>query len=290
MITIQNKYITVEIDPQGAQLKSIFAKGREYLWQGSPDSWNKRAPILFPTIGRMRQGQYQVNGVTYDIPSHGFAPDSEFPVSHHCDTAVTFTLESSEATREMYPFDFKFSVIFSLEGFTLHKSHLVENTGTGDMYYEVGGHDGFNVPFLDGEKMDDCAIRIPGIESFSPYEFDEFVTLQPKSRQIPAPDGCIALKPATYGIDCVILENLPQRRAELLDSKGNVQLALDFPDMDYVTLWTKTVDFDTDYVCIEPWSSLPDAHFVSRELKDKTGIRRLAPGQQEKLGYDITLY
>lgn len=290
MIQIQNNQVTVVIDPQGAQLKSIFFQGREYLWQGNPASWDKRAPILFPVIGRMRDRQYDVNGVRYTIPPHGFANATLFAVTAQTDTAVVLTMESDAETRKMYPFDFKFSVSFALEGNKLVKHHLVENLGSGDLYYEVGGHDGFNVPFNEGEQMDDCSIRIPGIEAFSPYEFDEAVTLQPKSREIAAPHGRIELKPATYGIDCVILEDLPQRRAELLDGSGQLRLALDFPDMDYVTLWTKTVDFDTNFICIEPWTTLPDADFVGRGLKEKAGIRRLAPGQQENLGYDIILY
>ncbi len=290
MITIQNEQLTVVIDPFGAQLSSIFAQGREYLWQGSEASWAKRAPVLFPVIGRMRDRQYDVDGVRYTIPPHGVANETLFQVTAQTETAVTFSIESSEETRKVYPYDFKFSVTFALEGGTIHKRHLVENTMDSPLYYEVGGHDGFNAIFNEGEKMDDCYIRIPGIESFSPYEFDEAVTLEPKSRTIPAPGGRIELKPATYGIDCVILEGLPQRRAELVDSRGQVRMALDFPEMDYVTLWTKTVDFDTNYVCIEPWTSLPDAHFVSRELSDKTGIRKLEGGQQEELGYDIILY
>ncbi len=290
IIVIQNQQLRVEIDPQGAQLKSIYFEGREYLWQGDEESWNKRAPILFPVIGRMRDRQYDVDGVRYEIPPHGFANITLFEVTGQTETAVALTMCSSPESRACYPFDFKFTVEFRLEGNQIRKRHLVENIGSADLYYEVGGHDGFNALFYPGERMDDCYIRIPGIQSFSPYEFDEAVTLQPKSRDIAAPGGRIELKPATYGIDCVILEKLAQPRAELVDSRGQLRLALDFPDMDYVTLWTKTTDFDTNFICIEPWTSLPDADFVGRELREKAGIRRLAPGQQENLGYDITLY
>ncbi len=289
MITIQNSQITLVVDPRGGQLQSIKSRGREYLWQGSEDSWASRAPILFPAIGRMRNQQYTMDGVSYTIPSHGFAKNRLFSVEEHSETSVTLTITDDEESREMYPFPFRFSLTFSLEGNTIHKRHRVENVGDGDLYYEVGGHDGFNVPFHQGEGMDDCYIRIPELEAFSPYEFDDSATLLPPSRTIAAPEGRIELKPFTYGLDTVILEKLANPCAQLVDGRGEVQLELRFPDMDYVALWTRTTDFDTNYVCIEPWSSLPDAQFVGSELREKVGVRRLAAGETECLGYDILL-
>ncbi len=288
MITIQNESLTVTIDPLGAQLKSIFAYGREYLWQGDPAIWGKRAPILFPVIGRMREGQYQVDGRTYSIPAHGFANVTTFAVTAQTATSVTFSMEHSQETLAVYPFPFRLFISFSLEGSTLHKSHRVENPGDSPLYYQVGGHDGFAVPFHPGEHMDDCHIRIPGVETFSPYEFDEAVTLCTPSRTLPAPGGIFPLKPSTFGLDSVVLDSPPSHRAELLDGAGTVRLAVDFPDMDYITLWTKPMN--TNYVCIEPWTSLPDANFVGRKLREKAGIRRLEGGKSEALGYDIVVY
>lgn len=53
--TIQNEFLTVRVEDLGAQLSSIQAPdGTEYLWQGDPDIWARRAPILFPFIARLR--------------------------------------------------------------------------------------------------------------------------------------------------------------------------------------------------------------------------------------------
>jgi galactose mutarotase-like enzyme len=56
----------------------------------------------------------------------------------------------------------------------------------------------------------------------------------------------------------------------------------------YLGIWTANKPFDTGYICIEPWSTLPDATFVGRGLEDKRGIRTLAPGQSEELTYAVT--
>ena len=59
--TIENENIRVSAETQGAQLKSIFLKssGTECLWQGNPDIWYGRAPILFPVIGQLLDGKYR---------------------------------------------------------------------------------------------------------------------------------------------------------------------------------------------------------------------------------------
>ena len=67
-------------------------------------------------------------------------------------------------------------------------------------------------------------------------------------------------------------------------------MAVTFPGFPYLGLWTADKPFDTGYVCIEPWSSLPDATFVGRELRDKAGVRWLAPGQSETLSYTTEIF
>lgn len=290
MITLENQNLSVTIDPFGAQLQSIRSKGREYLWQGDPTVWGKRAPILFPIIARMRDNQYAVDGEIYTLESHGFAKSTTFQVTQTTPYSATFSMTDSEETRKVYPFAFRFSITFTLEDNKIVKRYIVENPATTALYYEVGGHDAFALPFHPGEVMDDCHIRIPGMETVSPYEHDEAVTLLPKSREIAVPGGLMPLKPAVFGLDSILLDAPDCHRAELLDGKGQVRVALEFPAMDYVALWSKALDYDCNFVCIEPWTSLPDAHFVSRELKDKIGVRCVPGGQQETTGYDILLY
>ena len=45
--TIENQYLKVEVASKGAELQSIFHKqmGKEILWQGEKEFWNRRSPI-----------------------------------------------------------------------------------------------------------------------------------------------------------------------------------------------------------------------------------------------------
>lgn len=289
LITLKNDRLTVEIDDLGAQLCSVRnAAGTEYIWQADPAVWARHAPLLFPIIGRLREGQYTLDGETYTISNHGFARDSRFAVTERSGESVSFWLTDSAQTRAVYPFAFALTVTYTLEGNRLTKSCRVENHSGGDMYYELGGHDGFRAPLEPGEAMDDYSVRLPGLEALAPYGMDERGIVTPKTAVYPLEGSRIPLKPSVYGLDTVILDDLPQRRAILADGAGRARVTLDFPDFPYLGIWTPDKPFDTNYVCIEPWTTLPDAVFTGRALSDKPGVRRLAPGGQETLAYTTT--
>ena len=133
------------------------------------------------------------------------------------------------------------------------------------------------------------AIRLPGWEdAITPYGMDENAMVTPKEKSIPLENGRLFLTPATYNLDTVILDQPPQARAVLVDGQDRPRVTVDFPQFPYLGIWTQNKPFDTNYVCIEPWSTLPDATFVGRELKDKAGIRSLQPGAWEELSYTAT--
>ena len=288
-VTLRSHRLTVTIEDVGAQLCSVKTPaGAEYIWQADPAVWGRHAPLLFPVIARMREGQYTHGGQTYDIPSHGFARDSLFEVLESSDTRAVFRLGHSADTLKMWPFPFVLTVTYELEDNRLVKTCRVDNPGETDLLFELGGHDGFIAPLEPGETMADYAVVVPGLETITPYGMDETNTLAPKGPTYPLDGGRIPLKPSAFGLDTVMLDDLPCRRAALVDKGGRPRVTLDFPHFPYLGIWTQAGEQDTNYVCIEPWSALPDATFVGRELADKAGIRTLPPGESDTLTYTTT--
>lgn len=290
--TLRSDCLTVEVEAQGAQLKHIrMSDGVERLWQGDPHIWARRAPILFPIIGRLREGRYTMAGEEHTISMHGFARDLPFTPTRQEPDSLTLALTHTPQTLAVYPRPFTLEVTYRLEGSTLVKSHRVTNTGPQPMWYELGGHDGFRVALLEGETDRDYAVRLPGASSVTPYGMDPTGLITPKGAAISLEEGLLDTTPASYGLDTVVLDRLPDPRVELVRrSTGAPVLTMDYDDFSYLGIWTAAQEGPTGYVCLEPWTTLPDASFVDPSLEHRPGIRRLDPGAQEVLTYSTTFY
>ena len=73
-VTIKNNELTVEISSLGAELQSVKYNDKEYLWHGDPAVWGKRAPVLFPICGGLKENKYVYEGKEYTLFKHGFSP------------------------------------------------------------------------------------------------------------------------------------------------------------------------------------------------------------------------
>ena len=62
------------------------------------------------------------------------------------DTSAVFLHCSDNETKEVYPFDYELRVIFTLVGKSLKIDYSVKNTGKGNMYFNIGGHEGYATP------------------------------------------------------------------------------------------------------------------------------------------------
>ena len=71
--SIENHRLRISIDEVGAELASLvnFDSGKEYIWQADPAVWGSHAPVLFPIIGVLKDGETKIDGKTYRIPKHG---------------------------------------------------------------------------------------------------------------------------------------------------------------------------------------------------------------------------
>ena len=81
LLTLDNGLLSLTVDTLGAQMMSLKKEGTEYLWQGDPQYWGDRAPILFPFIARLTNNSYTYKGKLYPMTIHGFANASEFSVA-----------------------------------------------------------------------------------------------------------------------------------------------------------------------------------------------------------------
>lgn len=287
-LTIGNECLTATIASRGAELQSVVCGGVERIWCGDPTVWGKRAPLLFPLIGRLRDGWYEHDGRRIEMPKHGFCRERAFECRQVSPTCVRFVTCADEETRAAYPFEFRLTVEFSLEGNMLTKTHTIENTGATPLPFELGGHEAYATRLLLGEHMSDYFVRFEGAERLEMFAIDKAGILDVPKIEVPLENGCLTRTPEQLGIDTVVLENVPGATATLASRTNGYEVTVDFPGFPYLGIWTMAGQDDARYVCIEPWSALPDAHFSSRVLAEKPGVRTVAPGEAVTLSYRMT--
>lgn len=289
--TLQNDKLIVKADSLGAELKSIKKKNDteeiEYLWQLNPEIWERQAPLLFPIIGRLKDEEYTYNEKTYKICIHGFARYKDFELNRISESEISFVLtEDSESLRE-YPFKFKLIINYKLFEDSIIKNHYVENTGIGDMAYEIGGHEGYNLALFRNERMEDYYLEFPGMHILETYTTDENVMLNKEKKSIKLTDGKIYMSPEVFKNDALIMDTFKKRTVRMRSKLNNRGIDVEFNDFKYLGVWTKYMR--TNYVCIEPWSSLPDCNYLGKELIQKQDVRILKSGVYENLKYTIKI-
>ena len=157
MHILENEQLRVRVSSAGAELMSIYSKSDnvEYLWQGDKTYWSRRAPVLFPFVGRLLEDKYCFDGREYSVGQHGFARDREFVLSAQSQDYIEFSLRSDDATRALYPFDFELLIGYRLRDKTVATEYTVLNTGNKPLLFSIGAHPGFNIPLCANEKIDD---------------------------------------------------------------------------------------------------------------------------------------
>lgn len=287
-ITIRNAVLTAQIDPLGAQLMCLRGEdSTQYLWQGDPRYWPDRSLTIFPYVARLTKGCYRYRGRLYHMPIHGFGPTSEFAVSEHTDTRLTLSLESTPATREMYPFDFRFSVAYRLEGAELQVTYRVENRDEKTMYFGLGGHPGINVPLEPGLFFEDYLLEFPDCQpkrvEFTP---ECFIT----GRELPYPlnGNRLPLSHSLFDQDAIVLKGVPGQ-VTLRSEKGKKGVSLIAPDFPIFGFW-HTPCTDAPYICLEPWSSLPAHQDVIEDLEQQADLISLPPREVYKTTWSLKTF
>lgn len=284
MVELKNEQISIVVAEMGAELQSIKdAAGREYLWQGDPNFWPRRSPILFPLVCSVENDTYRVEGKEYHLPRHGFARDMKFTLISQTDDKVTMALHESEETLKNYPFRFNLAITYRIDGNKLHVIWHVENTDTKELHFQIGGHPAFNMPGgkteglikLDNEEPMDV------LKSYADGSHDMV--------EIPleADMGILELNNEFWRSDSVKIHKCQTHRALLLDANGEPAVTVDYKTP--VCAFWSPYDKHAPFVCIEPWYGIGDPRGYNGEFKDKPLMNHLLPGASFMSKYTITI-
>ncbi|RDX02624.1 aldose 1-epimerase family protein [Listeria kieliensis] len=277
MIKLENELLLVELTEQGAELTKIYHKktGLDYLWDADQAFWGRHAPILFPTVGRLVDDTYYVDGEAFHLTQHGFARDKAFTVVELVENQVVLELLADDKSKLIYPFSFRLRVTYTLLDDQIRVEYQVENTDKRRIYFSIGAHPAFNVPLTEGTKFEDYYLDFGQKEKLDtlllegPYRSGELKALATEKTDT------LDLDYSLFENDALIFEGLSGNEIAIRSKKHPHFVKVSFPHFPFVGIWTP--GDGAPFLCIEPWFGIADGVGNSVELRDKAGIEQLDP-------------
>ena len=288
MTTLENDHLRVSIRPKGAELTSIFHKssGIEHLWQADPTVWGWHAPNLFPVVGGSLNNQLLIDGKTYPIERHGFARQSTFDTTESSATHAIFSLRSSEATRVHFPYEFEFQLMYELDGPRLTITYRVVNQDDKAIFFSVGAHPAFAVPFNTNEAYEDYFIEFEQAEPLETHMLSASGYFTSETRAIPTEGRKLPLTKHLFDNDALVFKNLLSRRVAIRSDKHNHAVTVEYPAFRYLGLWAKP---GAPFVCIEPWLGCADSEGQPKPIQEKEAIQQVGEGKVFDASFSIEI-
>ncbi len=285
-LILQNNVLKVEVARAGAELKSIFEieSGIEYLWQADPTYWGRSAPILFPIVGKLKDNKYVIGGDSFTLPQHGFARDSKFAFVKHKDDEILLELNADDETRRHYPFEFCLRADYRLRRNTIAIAYTVTNRTEHPMYFSIGSHPAFNIPFGAG-ILTDYYIEFDESESIGCHRVEEGYPSTERP-SILDEGRLLNLRSDLFDLGAIIFKNHRSRNISIKNTRDKRRIALNTGGAPYLGIWSKP---GAPFVCIEPWFGIADGPDSNYDFTQKEGIQSLAPGEVFETTYSITV-
>ena len=290
MITIENDYLRASFLTKGAEWRSFQEKvhGREFLWQADPAFWGKSAPVLFPIVGSLKNGEYEYQGQKYKLPRHGLARDREFRIKEQEAWRVVFVLDSDEDTRKVFPFDWSLEIEYRLWKRVIQTTYRVINKGSGELLFSIGAHPAFQLPLYGNEDgtFEDGFLDFEQNEPLTRWLLDDQGLLSGETRPLPHAGKVLMATRALFAEDAVVMKTLRSSRIALRQRDASMALSMEFPGFPYFGVWTAP---GAPFVCLEPWCGITDSVTSSGKLEEKEGINRLEAGATFTRSFAVTV-
>lgn len=287
--TLHTSNLSIKVTKIGIELSSIKSKvtGKEYIWQADPIIWGSHAPVLFPIIGALSNGETFYKGKKYNIPKHGLIRNSsKVKLIEQTDDSLKFSLKWDEDSLNIYPFKFEFEVSYSIIGKTVQVTHFITNHGEEPMLYSVGGHPAFNCPIREGEAYEDYFLEFEHEETDSAWLLDSNGLTTGETKLMLEKTQILPLHKNIFDNDALIFKNLKSRTVKLKSVTSGEILSMSFEDFNYLGIWAKP---GAPFVCIEPWLGITDSSNSDQNFVTKKSLVKLKPNHSDLKSYSITI-
>ncbi len=266
--TIDNGTLCVKVESYGAEIVSVVKDGKERIWQNETGEWAGHAPLLFPVSGHFG---VKVNGTEYPILAHGFAKRMEFALVAQTENSLCFAIEANAETKKVYPFDFKFEVVYTIEDSKLSIAYKVKNPAETPLWFACGAHDAFALDHdVDAYELlfETCENLVHNYHDDGGYMTGETFSYG-TGKSLPLPVDFLQEGRS------LIFKDIRSRKVSLCEKGGKTLIKITFEEFPNLILWRAGAG---KFICIEPWTNLPDYVGVPQaEFSKKEGVVEVAP-------------
>jgi galactose mutarotase-like enzyme len=218
---------------------------------------------------------------------HGIVRKRNFTLKEQTEDSISFSFKSTEETKLEYPFDFELVITYVLKDTTLRTQFTVINNSDKILPFSVGGHPGFNVPFVDGENFEDYYVQFDNGVEFDYLVFTENKLCSGNTAKLKTDNGIIKLKHNLFDNDAIfMLDN--KNGVALKSNKNNRSVKVSYENMSHIGLW-HTPFAEAPFLCIEPWHGSPAIDGKIDDFYDKNDMMTLDVNKTAILAFDITI-
>ena len=277
--------------PSGAELTSIKYHGEEFLHKGEKvlDSngkvyWKRRAPILFPIVGSLKNNTTIINGEKFEMLQHGFARDMKFDMLKISEREHIYVLKYNQETLKMYPFKFELYVSYLIDNNKLIVKYKVKNLDDKTMFFGIGGHPAFAINLKENKYRLEFDEKE---ENAKFYQLDNGLISYKNNyinKSIMSNEKSISIGKDTFTHDAIIMGNLKSKKIRLIEN-NNTRLVLDFTGFKYLGIWSKK---NAPFICIEPWYTTADYTDSNSIFEEKRDNIKLEENEEFECSYSIT--
>lgn len=290
LYTLKNDVLTVLVESFGAELKSLVsnATGTEYMWCADEKYWKRTSPVLFPSVGTMKNKEYLYNGKKYPMPQHGFARDMEFDMVSHTEDTIWMEVNASPKTLAVYPFHFTLQIGYELKGSQVKVlwkviNHEEENT----MYFSIGAHPAFNCPIHGEENWEGYGMHLNTETNVLYSLIDENALMLNSKNELKLEHGTVLFDPKFFDRGAYIIEDYEASEVSLVDAGGKEYLSVSF-SAPLFGIWSPEGKH-APFVCIEPWYGRCDRTTFEGRLDEREWGNKLTPHGVFEKNYTITI-
>lgn len=266
--------ISYKISLLGGSLTSIIVDNEEMVYQPTdPRAWQGQDIVIFPFVARLKNKTYSYEGKEYHMKNHGLARYNYFKIIEKNENKTSLLFESNEDTLKEYPFHFKLYVHYEKYDYnnSLKVTYIVQNLQNKTMFFGIGGHLAMKVNFENEDMSGNYIIFDRYLELYY-YSMDanhEFIN----KREYFGKVDRIEISKSFFQIWNTLILDAKDIHSVTLLRKDGKKVIYNFENINFLVLWSHP--FYGDYVCVEPWMSLPDFIDCSKDLKSKPFLMQL---------------